>query len=77
MISPSPPLTLASQPTELLLALIATALDSRKALIPSSAGNLLVAEVLKFALPLPTTYHATLTLACPTQTVVGSLNCPA
>jgi hypothetical protein len=50
MISPSPPLTLASQSTELLLALVATALHRRKALIASAAGNLLIAEVLKFGL---------------------------
>jgi hypothetical protein len=66
MISPSPPLTLASQPTELLLTLIPAALHRRKALIARATGNLLVAEVLKFALPLPTSHRATLTLACPT-----------
>jgi hypothetical protein len=67
MISPSPPLTLASQPTELLLALVTTALPRRKTLIPGTAGNLLVAEVLEFALPLLTSHREGLRLACLTH----------
>jgi hypothetical protein len=57
MVAPSPPLALASQSTELLLTLVATALRSRKALVTSTASDLLVAEVLKFALPLPASHR--------------------
>jgi hypothetical protein len=57
MISPSrppssPPLALAPQATKLLLTLVATALRRRKALVACTAGNLIVAEVLKLALSL-------------------------
>jgi hypothetical protein len=65
MISLSVPLLLASESTELLLALIATALRRRKAFVPSPTRNLLVAEVLEFALPLPPSHGSRLTLPQP------------
>jgi hypothetical protein len=59
MLSPSQSFTalaLTSQPTELLLALIAAALLGRKTLVTRTARNLIIAEVLKFTLSLPSTH---------------------